>query len=267
MKEWIEIIRPLNGLMSSLTVIIVAIAIKNYNLYLIILGILVTFLTTSGGNVLNDYYDAEVDRINHPERPIPSGRMKRQVALTYSAFLFSVSLFISIFIGIIAFLINAFAIILLYTYESYTKNKGFIGNFNISLLLLLLFIFSGAIFGVYLLPAILGTMAFFSTLGREITKDVEDMAGDFNRVTLPKKIGKNNSLYLSSLFYIIAILISPIPFIEKYYGFFYLIAVAISDIIFIISISIQFRDPHRGEVYSKYAMVLALISFVVGGVT
>ncbi|HEU12497.1 MAG TPA: geranylgeranylglycerol-phosphate geranylgeranyltransferase, partial [Euryarchaeota archaeon] len=101
MKEWIEIIRPLNGFMSSLTVIVVAVAVKNYNLYYIILGMLVTFLTTSGGNVINDYYDAEVDRINHPERPIPSGRIKRESALIYSAFIFSVSIFISIFLGII----------------------------------------------------------------------------------------------------------------------------------------------------------------------
>ncbi|PMP74279.1 MAG: prenyltransferase [Aciduliprofundum sp.] len=265
MKEWIEIIRPLNGFMSSLTVIVVAVAVKNYNLYYIILGMLVTFLTTSGGNVINDYYDAEVDRINHPERPIPSGRIKRESALIYSAFIFSVSIFISIFLGIIPFIIDVIAVALLFAYESYTKNRGFLGNLNISFLLLMLFLFSGSIFKSYTLPAILGSMAFFSTLGREITKDVEDMAGDFNRVTLPKRIGKKNALYLSSLLYIIAILISPIPFMENYYGLSYLIPVVVADVMFLFSIYEQFRDAHRGEVYSKYAMIVALISFVLGG--
>lgn len=266
MREWLEIIRPLNGIMSGLSVIVVAVAIKNYDLNQIILGILVTFLTTSGGNVLNDYYDADVDRINHPERPIPSGRIGRRGALVYSAFIFSASIFASVFLGLIPFIIDLLAIFLLFTYESYTKNRGFVGNMNISFLLFLLFVFSGSIFNSYTLPTILGLMAFFSTLGREITKDVEDMAGDYNRVTMPKRIGKKNSLYLSSMFYIIAILISPVPFIQGYYGFPYLVTVIISDIIFVISLYVQFSDPHRGEVYSKYAMIVALFSFVMGGI-
>ncbi len=267
MKEWIRILRPVNGLMSSFVVLIVALALRNYSFQLIIIGMLVAFLTNSGGNVLNDYYDAEIDRINHPERPIPSGKIKRRQALIYAATVFSISLFISVFLGFIPFIINVIAIFFLYTYESYTKRRGFIGNINISFMLFLLFIFSGSIFNMYELPSILGTTAFFATLGREITKDVEDMAGDFNRVTLPKKIGKMNSLYLSSIFYLVAIMVSPLPYIKGFFGLYYLLSVFIADIVFIISILVQFKDQHKGEVYSKYAMILALISFMVGGLT
>ncbi|MEM3259329.1 MAG: UbiA family prenyltransferase [Thermoplasmata archaeon] len=267
MKEWLQIIRPINGIMSSIVVIIVALAVRNYNYIPIIIGMLVAFLTNAGGNVLNDYYDADVDLINHPERPIPSGKIKKSQALIYVALIYSVSLFLSIFLGIIPFFINVIAIIFLYLYESYTKRMGLIGNINISFILLLLFVFSGSIFNKYELPAILGTTAFFATFGREITKDVEDMAGDFNRVTLPKKIGKTNSLFISSIFYVVAILISPIPYVMGYFGIFYVIFVVFADIAFIISILVQFKDPHRGEIYSKYAMIIALLSFIVGGLT
>ena len=52
-----------------------------------------------------------------------------------------------------------------------------------------------------------------------------------------------------------------------YFGIFYVIFVVFADIAFIISILVQFKDPHRGEIYSKYAMIIALLSFIVGGLT
>ncbi len=267
MKEWIQIIRPLNALMSGASVLIVTLAIgKSLLNFLVLLGFIVTFFTTSGGNVLNDYLDREVDIINHPERPIPSGKISPSEAIIYAGVLFSISIFVSIFIGIIPFFIDILAIVLLYSYESKTKNLGIYGNLTISLLLLLLFIFTGSIFNKYELPLILGSMAFFATLGREITKDVEDMAGDFNRVTLPKKIGKRNALYIASIFYFIGVIISPVPYFLNYFGIYYIYVVIISDIIFIYSLLEQFKSPKNGQNMAKYAMIIGLISYVIGGI-
>ena len=36
---------------------------------------LVVFFITGAGNAINDYFDLEIDRVNRPRRPIPSGRM------------------------------------------------------------------------------------------------------------------------------------------------------------------------------------------------
>ncbi|MGC8565206.1 MAG: UbiA family prenyltransferase [Thermoplasmata archaeon] len=267
MKEWIQIIRPVNAIMSGVSVIIVTIAIgKNLFDYLVALGFIITFFTTAGGNVLNDYFDREVDLINHPERPIPSGKIKPSNALIYGGFLFSISLFFSIFTGLIPFIIDIIAIILLYTYEAKTKNLGLYGNLTISTLLLMLFIFSGSIFNSYNLPFILGIMAFFATLGREITKDVEDMAGDFNRLTLPKKIGKNYSLLLATIFYIVAVIISPLPYVFHYFNIYYLYVVLVSDIMFLYSAFEQFKSPHKGQNMAKYAMIVGLVAYIIGGI-
>ncbi|MDP8012257.1 MAG: UbiA family prenyltransferase [Thermoplasmata archaeon] len=268
MKEWFQIIRPLNAVMSGVSVLIVTLSLgKSLLNILVVLGFIVTFLTTAGGNVLNDYFDREVDIINHPERPIPSGKISPSKALIYAGVLFSISLFVAIFIGLVPFLIDILAIFLLYIYESKTKNIGIYGNITISFLLLMLFIFTGSIFNKYELPLILGSMAFFATLGREITKDVEDMAGDFNRKTLPKKIGKGNALLIASIFYLIGILISSIPYVFHYFGLYYIIAVAVADIIFIYAAIIQFKSPHKGQNAAKYAMILGLISYIIGGIS
>ena len=34
-----------------------------------------TALVTGFGNLINDFYDAEIDRVNKPRRPIPSGKL------------------------------------------------------------------------------------------------------------------------------------------------------------------------------------------------
>src|SRR5438874_3323976 len=41
-----------------------------------------------GGVVLNDYFDEDVDRVERPERPIPSGRVSRSGARRLSVGLF-----------------------------------------------------------------------------------------------------------------------------------------------------------------------------------
>lgn len=267
MKEWIQIIRPVNALMSGVSVIILTVALgKSLLDYAVLIGFIVTFLTTTGGNVLNDYFDREVDLINHPERPIPSGKIKPSSAVVYAGALFSISIFASIFISLIPFLVDIAAILLLYTYESKTKNLGIYGNITISVLLLMLFLFTGSIFNTYELPFILGMMAFFATLGREITKDVEDMAGDFNRLTLPKKIGKKKALLSAMIFYFMAVIISPLPYIFHYFGISYVYVVIVSDILFIYSAFEQFRSPHRGQNMAKYAMVVGLVSYIIGGI-
>ena len=40
-----------------------------------ILGFLVGFFLSGSAMISNDYFDLEVDRVNRPERPLPSGRV------------------------------------------------------------------------------------------------------------------------------------------------------------------------------------------------
>src|SRR5713226_1079275 len=48
-------------------------------------------LFTAAGNVLNDYFDRDTDRVNHPERPIPSGLVTPVEARRFAVALFLVS--------------------------------------------------------------------------------------------------------------------------------------------------------------------------------
>ncbi len=271
MNPYIAIIRIGNCVMSVVAVLLVGIISVGYGItsYLLqlTLGILTVFLITAGGNVINDYYDREVDKINHPERPIPSGKIKPQTAVIYSAFLFSGGILSSYFISTCALLVASYAVFMLLLYESSLKYEGLAGNIAVSILVGMLFVYGGVIFGNLSLMAIFATMAFFANLGREIIKDVEDMAGDINRRTLPKKIGRKKASLLAMSFLYASVLISPLPYLLFGFSIYYILAVLVSDGIFIYAAHIQFKDPHAGQKYVKYAMLAGLIAYLVGGLT
>jgi 4-hydroxybenzoate polyprenyltransferase len=66
-KDTIEILRPINGLMGALTVIIgilnTRIGIELFTLiFNIIFGVLTYFFISGSSMVINDYYDIEIDK-------------------------------------------------------------------------------------------------------------------------------------------------------------------------------------------------------------
>ena len=84
----VSLIRPLNVFISGFSIFIASKIIggeNNSSLFLLLAGIVMLF--TAGSNVLNDYVDYEIDKINRPLRPIPMGYVKRNVAF-YLAMLF-----------------------------------------------------------------------------------------------------------------------------------------------------------------------------------
>jgi geranylgeranylglycerol-phosphate geranylgeranyltransferase len=221
---------------------------------------------TAGGNIINDYYDADLDKINHPKRPIPSGLIKRATAKNMAIYVFIAAVAVSLFTNYLAIIITVIAILLLYSYEYRLKNAGISGNVVISLLVMALFIFAGVLFNKIYIITFFAFMAFFSNLGREIIKDVEDIKGDINRKTLPKSIGIRNSNIIAAGLLVVAISISPIPYTLGLMKIYYLIAVIIADIIFLYAAIIQFRDPKNSQTFAKYAMIVGLLSYIIGGI-
>lgn len=87
----------------------------------------------AGGIVFNDVFDAELDRIERPERAIPSGAVRIGEARLLGAILFVAGI-ISAFCfsplsGIIAVLISAAALI----YNKFAKHHSFMGPLNMGL--------------------------------------------------------------------------------------------------------------------------------------
>lgn len=87
----------------------------------------------AGGVVLNDVFDAELDKIERPERPIPSGLIPLKSAALFGVLLLLVGIVLAFLVqrssGIIAMAL-AVAIVL---YDGFSKKYSFLGPLNMGL--------------------------------------------------------------------------------------------------------------------------------------
>ncbi len=283
-KEWlkalIDILRLRNGIMSFFGVLIAAeIALYGGHLMLpvrvIIAGISAAMIT-SAGNIINDYFDVEIDKINKPDRPIPSGRISRSDALMLSFALFMIGLGLAKYVNVYCLALAGLNSVLLIIYGRYSKKMFIISNLIVSYLVASIFIF-GALSVINMadfgsmglrLVALLSSCAFLITLSREIVKDVEDIEGDKKNYcsTLPICIGPDNAKNLAKIFIAFAIVLSLVPFVTQPVRFdllSYALPIIAADLIFIISLTMS---PTIAQRIMVFAMFLALVGFSLGAI-
>ena len=86
-----------------------------------------------GGIVFNDVFDADLDKVERPERAIPSGAISKKEATLLGIILLSIGCLaafaFSVRSGIIAFLILVFALV----YNKYGKHHAFFGPLNMGI--------------------------------------------------------------------------------------------------------------------------------------
>ncbi len=275
MRGYIALLRPLNCVIASFAVLVGAlVAVGVGDLGTVALQVstaaLVGFLFTGAGNALNDYFDRDVDRINHPGRPIPSGRVGTANALSFAVLLFIMAGVLGVFTGLLAFAIVLVNLFVMISYEMRFKRKGWSGNIVIGWLVASLFVFGGtAAYGGSTVAvqriAWLGILAFLATIGREIVKDIQDVAGDMGRRTLPMIIGVDNAGLMAAGAFFVGVILSPFPFTTGVLGPAYLGIVAVADGIFIYCSWFSSAKPTQVSRAAKYGMVVALIAFLAGG--
>src|SRR5215467_12841654 len=84
---YVTLVRLPNCIMIGLAVIIgETIALGTFpSLWVALLGFLTASLLLAGAMVFNDIQDVQVDRVNSPERPLPSGKVTIREAYGFSA--------------------------------------------------------------------------------------------------------------------------------------------------------------------------------------
>ncbi|MBE0682975.1 MAG: UbiA family prenyltransferase [Anaerolineales bacterium] len=197
------------------------------------LGFICGFFISGSAIVLNDYFDLEVDRINAPNRPLPSGILSPFEAILLAG--------VAAFIGwAAAFAISLPAFILCivfwgigFLYNWKFKAAGLLGNLMVSASVAITFILGGMIVGgpwnkIVWCFALIG---FFLDLGEEIAGDAMDMEGDKQRgsKSIALVYGRSVALTLSASFFGLVVLISFIPVVFHWLGAGYLLLIIITD--------------------------------------
>ncbi|MDQ1329204.1 MAG: geranylgeranylglycerol-phosphate geranylgeranyltransferase, partial [Candidatus Poribacteria bacterium] len=177
---YVRLIRPLNGLIAFISVILGAfLSSGSVSPFIrVIIASATALLLLSAGNALNDYCDVESDRINKPSRPIPSRQISRRSALTFSVFLFIIGIGFSFFINWFALFIAIIVSLLLILYATRLREFPLLANSTVGFLTGLTFIYGGISVGCVVGAVVPAVFAFLFTSAREIVKDIQDVEGD-----------------------------------------------------------------------------------------
>jgi hypothetical protein len=139
MKYYLQLMRPAN-LVTSVADIIAGIAISGivftFSQELLIPFILLSLSTIGlygGGVVFNDIFDAHLDAIERPERPIPSGKVSIKNATLLGIFLIVIGLSSAYLVNRNSFFIAIIIAILALVYDKFGKHHVFLGPLNMGL--------------------------------------------------------------------------------------------------------------------------------------
>lgn len=277
MRAALRLVRATNVLVSFVGTIVGGLAAAAVGLALsgrlweyLFLAAVSTAAVTAAGNVLNDLGDLEGDRTNHPDRPLVTGAIRVPVAQALTAGLFVLGIVVAVPVGLAErWLVPllAAAVALLLGYEYLTKARGLLGNVSVAALTALVFLYGGASVGQPWMVAPFAAMAFFATLSREVIKDMEDVAGDVTRATVPKRWGMPAAASLARVSVAVAIALSVVPFLwylslSSLVGVAYAAVVAAADVVFVLSVRWLPDRLRLEQTVSKGAMTLALGAFL-----
>lgn len=278
MNPYIEILRPGNALMGAITIILIAIIDKTISIP-VVLAMLAVFFETSAGNVINDYFDYNIDLINKPERPIPSGRISLKNGRNYGCLLFLLGTICGFLISYltnnwIPFIIVLISDVVLYLYAYKLKSTPLIGNLTVGFMTGFGFVFGGFTINnpeIIATSIFLGFFAFVMTTAREIIKDIEDIEGDKSEgaKTLPIMIGVKIPSILATFLIVIDVALCPLLYYYHIFGIYYLAVIAIGVILFLYSavliLKSQDRDTaHKSSKLLKIGMLIAFVAFIFG---
>jgi geranylgeranylglycerol-phosphate geranylgeranyltransferase len=267
-KTFFELIRIGNCLMAGIAVLIGFYLAKGSDASLAVFAALAGFLICGAGQAINDYFDAGIDARTSKHRPIPSGRITAKTALHTSLVMFILGIISACLINTATLIIAIIFSILLIAYPLFMNKIKYLGNFVVAGGTAITFVFGAASAGN--IPGIIGVLtatAFLSNLGREITKDIEDLRKDLGaKKTLPMLLGTKPSKIFVVIYYLLAAIGALGAYslfqLNNYYLGFTILSIAL----FIYSLFLLFeQSAQKSQKISKIAMLLSLIAFILVG--
>ncbi len=279
LSGFLRLMRPVNCLMMGFAVLVGA-ALASHNASTIswqdlLYGFITGFTLTGASMAINDHYDREIDAINEPNRPIPSGAVKPQQALAFAFVLTVIGFAAALFASINCFALAIVAWIAFATYTTVGKRSGLPGNFLVSICVAIPLGYGSVVVtdAVQLNVLLFALMAFFSNTGREITKGIVDIKGDEARnvKTLAVRFGGKSAAVAAVFFFLLAASLTPIPWFAGMVSLWFIPLVAVTDAGLIASSCLLLKDYSRENARkTKNTVILwlfiGLLAFLAGAV-
>ena len=269
-SSFVRLMRPINCVMMGFAVFVGAVLaypqFSSFNWLGVLYGFLTGFMLTAASMTINDYYDREIDTINEPSRPIPSGIVSVREALALVFVLSVVGFFFAYLTSVLCLVVAVISWVVVVAYVTVGKRSGLPGNLLVSTCVAIPFIYGSiTVLGEVPLSVLLFTiMAFLSNTGREITKGIVDVKGDETEgvKTLAVRYGEKRAAVAAAVFYVSAVALTPIPWIQNLVSFWFIPLVLVTDIGLIASSAILLKNHSRES--ARKIKNLVLLLFVVG---
>ena len=271
----VRITRPANSVAAGIAAIVAYLIATGTLIPGVLLLFVIVTLITAAGNVINDYFDVEIDRVNRPDRPIPSGDVTPRAARAYAVTLFLAGILVCLFTNELCIAIAVFNSVLLFGYAARLKRTPLFGNITVSYLAGSMFLFGGALAGleglIHVIP--FAVMTFFAMLARELVKDAEDVEGDLasGAVTLPIRYGIRTTVIIAFACGVFGTVSSLVPYL--WWGPWYVPGILLVDAVILLGCILALREntpsgirESRASLFIKAGMFAALIIFTLSAV-
>lgn len=228
-----------------------------------------TLLIAAAGYIINDYYDVKIDLINKPRRVVVGKVLKRRFAMVAHTVLNMAGIGIGFLLSKEIALVNFVSAFWLWLYSNQLKRRPFIGNFSIAALTAAS-VYIVAIFFKTNNPMVLvfALFAFFTSLVREILKDMEDLRGDMHHgcKTLPIVLGirKTKTVIFTIFLFFVGTIFTLSLLINNTAMHIYFLGMSVPSAWFIYEVywADTKKAYHRLSIYCKIAMVSGLILMI-----
>ncbi len=241
-----------------------------------LLGFLCAFGCSGAALVVNDYFDFEVDKINAPERPLPSGAVTKREAILLGILISLLGLIPAALLGSVCFIFTLIFWVIGFLYNWRYKETGLPGNLMVSSSVAFTFILGAMSVGQpwNTLVWVFAMMAFFIDLGEEITGDALDLEGDRQRGarSIARSFGKPFALRTAVTLWGVVILLGWIPVLTGLMGVLYILTIlAVDALIIFYSVRLLRTDDvstQRQCMKGIYiGATLVVLAFLIGQVT
>ncbi len=233
-------------------------------------------------NALNDIFDLEIDRINRPDRPLPSG----SISVSSAKIVTSVMMVTSLICMLLAWftvdsmghefsdwapslVIWIIALFLLANYEFPNslrlKDRGLPGNIAISISVGLVAVFGAAgVLQPYNHRAwSLFLVGVFYNTSREVVKDIEDMEGDEGRNTLAMRVGADSARTTAWVLSLLALAAVIMPFAFEVFPPLHVVLTIPAVIsLMLVKSKLLNSEDHEASSLLKKSMTLCLAAFL-----
>jgi geranylgeranylglycerol-phosphate geranylgeranyltransferase len=226
LPAWLSILRPHNMLASALAVVAGNVIARGSGGNVLVVTAVLAALVTGAGNILNDCFDLEVDRINKPRRPLPSGRLSVRAAVAWYLVISVIATTAATVLvpPSVGALIIAWQVALAF-YARWCKRWLVVGNLVVAAISASAFLAGALVANNPYAALIPGVIAFLFVVCREIVKGAEDVEGDRhgNVRTLAVVLGAPRAGTVAAVLMLLLAAFMPVPALAAHYRAPYLL--------------------------------------------